>query len=129
MKSLNFYDDLNAGFNHFFVDDSTDDDDNLVKKRKINNGDGESIFSLGNTQGGVNPANIIVPDGMFTGQTLSIRKTPTTNFKGDIIFSMKNQDLSNPNIRSSSFIMTPNCYFCSWCWDGSTWYLESGRCI
>eukprot|EP01035_Chromulina_nebulosa_P024148 gene24148-31388_t len=59
------------------------------------------------------------------GQTLNIRKTSLSNFPGDVVIHIKNQDLSSPNVQSLVFIMTPSMYALSWCWDGSWWLLES----
>ena len=67
----------------------------------------------------------MVPNGCIEGQTLSVRKTSLSNYPGDVLIHIKNQDLSSPNVQSFVFVMTPNMYALSWCWDGSWWLLES----
>jgi len=67
----------------------------------------------------------VVPNGCIEGQTLSVRKTSLSNYPGDVLIHIKNQDLSSPNVQSFVFVMTPNMYALSWCWDGSWWLLES----
>ena len=56
---------------------------------------------------------------------MNIRKTSLSNFPGNVVIHIKNQDLSFPNVQSLVFIMTPSMYALSWCWDGSWWLLES----
>eukprot|EP00597_Dinobryon_sp_UTEXLB2267_P007684 CAMPEP_0170086302 /NCGR_PEP_ID=MMETSP0019_2-20121128/21017_1 /TAXON_ID=98059 /ORGANISM="Dinobryon sp., Strain UTEXLB2267" /LENGTH=405 /DNA_ID=CAMNT_0010303291 /DNA_START=222 /DNA_END=1439 /DNA_ORIENTATION=- len=66
-----------------------------------------------------------VPDGTYEGQTLHIRKTADVDFTDDVVILIRNQDLSSPNKRSQSFVMTPRMYSLAWCWDGRRWLLES----
>ena len=95
-KEVNFYDDMLAGFNHFFIDESVIDDN------------GENVWCI--------------PSGIFVGQMLTIRKT--CDFENDVRIHIKNQDLSVPNVMSDIFILKSTYSFASWCWDGRTWYLE-----
>ena len=95
-SEVNFYDDMLAGYNHFFIDESVMADG------------GENVWS--------------VPSGIFVGQTLSIRKI--CDFLNEVKVCIRNQDLSTPNVRGDTFLIKTNISFMSWCWDGSTWYLE-----
>ncbi len=96
-KEVNFYDDMLSGYNHFFIDESV-----------IESNGPENVWS--------------VPSGIFIGQTLTVRKT--CDFSNNVRIHIKNQDLSVPNVMADVFIFTTNFSFISWCWNGSTWFLE-----
>merc|ERR1711871_793555 len=87
-SEVNFYDDILAGYNHFFIDESVMADG------------GENVWS--------------VPSGIFVGQTLSIRKI--CDFLNEVKVCIRNQDLSTPNVRGDTFLIKTNISFMSWCW-------------
>ena len=66
----------------------------------------------------------IIPNGIYSGQTLHIRKTATINFEKDIQVSINCQNLANPNSQSNLFFFPVNKYSMAWCWDGNYWFLE-----
>lgn len=78
------------------------------------------FFLSGNASG----ATVIIPNGLYLGQTVRIRKTSTTPFDGDVIIKIRNQSLGVPNIQADEVVMPPECYVMAWCWDGSRWFQE-----